>query len=107
MSDQVPLLIACLRADLKRFERQMLLRWCVMLAVCFGALFAALHLWPRMADDPVQWDDPVMAAIASLDAKVDQMAKDTMGCMDRLQASLDATHENLSAIERMVRLYGR
>ena len=54
-----------------------------------------------------QWDDPVMAAIASLDAKLDQMANDTMGRMDRLQASLDAIHENLSAIERMVRLYKR
>jgi hypothetical protein len=60
-----------------------------------------------MADDPVQWDDPVMAAIASLDAKLDQMAKDMTGRMDRLQESLDAIHEDLSAIERMVRLYKR
>ena len=48
-----------------------------------------------------------MAAIASLDAKLNQMTKDVTGRMDRLQASLDAIHENLSAIERMVRLYKR
>ena len=28
------------------FERQMLIRLCVMLAVGFGALFAALRYWP-------------------------------------------------------------
>jgi hypothetical protein len=27
------------------FERRLLIRWCIMLAVCLGALFAALHLW--------------------------------------------------------------
>ena len=35
-----------MRADLDRVERQMLVRWCVTLAVGFGALFAALHYWP-------------------------------------------------------------
>ena len=35
-----------LKTDLDRFERQLLLRWCVMLAVGFGALFTALHYWP-------------------------------------------------------------
>ena len=29
-----------------RFERRLLLRWFVMLAVCFGGLFAPLHYWP-------------------------------------------------------------
>lgn len=37
---------ACLRADLKRFERQMLLRWIIMLVVWGVLLFAALHYWP-------------------------------------------------------------
>jgi hypothetical protein len=64
-----------------------------------------------MADDPVQWDDPVMAAIAKLgdDLRGDftQLRADLMGRMDRLQVSLDAIHEDLTAIERMVGLYYR
>jgi hypothetical protein len=35
-----------MRADLDRVERQILIRWCVLLAVGCGALFAALHVWP-------------------------------------------------------------
>ena len=46
MSDWPAMITACLRADLKRFTRRLLIRWCVMLAVCFGGLFAALHYWP-------------------------------------------------------------
>ena len=64
-----------------------------------------------MADDPPQWDDPIIAAIAKLGddlrGNLDDLRDDLMGRMDRLQASLDAIHEDLSAIERMVRLYKR
>jgi hypothetical protein len=42
-------------------------------------------------------DAVTLSVIAKLDAKLDRMAK----------ASLDAIHEDLSAIERMVRLYKR
>jgi hypothetical protein len=46
MSDQPAQFERQLRADLARFERQILIRWCVMLAAGFGVLFAALHYWP-------------------------------------------------------------
>ena len=46
MSDRPAPFERQMRADLDRVERQILIRWCVMLAVGFGALFAALHYWP-------------------------------------------------------------
>jgi hypothetical protein len=64
-----------------------------------------------MADDPVQWDDPVTAAIAKLGddlrGSLTELRADLRGRMERLQVSLDAIHEDLTAIERMVRLHGR
>jgi hypothetical protein len=41
---------ADLRDEFRRFERSLLIRWCVMLAVWDATLFAALHIWP-----PVWW----------------------------------------------------
>jgi hypothetical protein len=41
-----------MRADLDRVERQILIRWCVMLAVGFGALIAALLAAAWLSEDP-------------------------------------------------------
>jgi hypothetical protein len=47
-----------------------------------------------MADDPVEWDDPVMAAIAKLGddlrGEIVTSRTEVVARLDRLQASLDA-----------------
>ena len=64
-----------------------------------------------MADDPMEWDDPTLAAIAKLGddlrGGLSELRADLMGRMDRPQTSPDAIHDDLTAIERMVSLYGR
>ena len=57
-----------------------------------------------MADDPVQWDDPVMAAIAKLG---DDLRGEIVTSRTEVVARLDRLQASLAAIERTVRLYGR
>jgi hypothetical protein len=49
----------------------------------------------------------ILARLTAIEAGQTELRADLMGRMDRLQVSLDAIHEDLSAIERMVRLYKR
>ena len=57
-----------------------------------------------MADDPVEWDDPVMAAIAKLG---DDLRGEIVTSRTEVVARLDRLQASLAAIERTVRLYGR
>jgi hypothetical protein len=49
----------------------------------------------------------ISARLTAIEAGQSELRADLMDRMNRLQVSLEAIHEDLTAIERMVRLYKR